>query len=308
MNFRKNVSVPKSYIDYLTAERGFSLNTIEAYENDIGHFLEYIDSRNKKVREVVEEDISSFIKCINRIGYTTATLSRKISSLKSFFKFLSEENILDKNPTYVIETPQVRRKLPSFLEVEEIEKILEQPDTDSSIGLRDRTALELLYACGLRISELLSLKIEDIDFNEDFVICYGKGGKERIIPIGKCAMEFLTRFLAKERKKLDKGKSGGIIFLSSRGKRLSRMGFWKRFNIYCKKAGISKRVTPHTFRHSFATHLLEGGADLRVVQTLLGHNDISTTQIYTHVTRDYLKKVIRNYHPRGRKTTEGGER
>jgi integrase/recombinase XerD len=306
LNFSQNGNILKSYIDYLTAERGFSLNTIEAYENDIGHFLEYIDSRKKGIKNVVEDDISSFIKYISRMGYTTTTLSRKISSLRSFFKFLSEENILDKNPTYIIESPQVRRKLPSVLEVEEIEKILEQPDIENPIGLRDRTALELLYACGLRISELLNLKIEDIDFNEEFLICYGKGGKERVIPIGRCAMDFLTRFVAKDRKELDKGKSGGIIFLSSRGKKLSRMGFWKRFNDYCNKAGVSKRVTPHTFRHSFATHLLEGGADLRVVQTLLGHNDISTTQIYTHVTRDYLKKVIRDYHPRGRKSLKEG--
>ncbi len=293
--------IVKSYVSYLAGDRGFASNTIDAYEGDIKQFSQYILSEEKEIEKVSDSDITHFIQYISKPGLAATSLSRKISSLKNFFKFLIEEGLIEEDPTLVIESPHIVRKLPAVLEVEEIEKILEQPNLETPLGLRDRTALELLYACGLRISELLFLKAENIDFNEGFLICYGKRKKERIIPIGKCALDFLTLYLAEVRCKLDKGKAEGILFLSKRGKRMSRMGFWKRFKEYYHKAGISKKVSPHTFRHSFATHLLEGGADLRVVQTLLGHNDISTTQIYTHITKDYLKKVIRDFHPRGRR-------
>jgi len=292
----------KSYTDYLAGDRGFSSNTINAYEGDINQFIRYITSRKKRITRVDELDITQFIKHISNPGLASTTLSRKLSSLKSFFRFLIEEDKIKEDPTTVLESPQIIRKLPSFLEIKEIVEILKQPDLSTPLGIRDRAALELLYACGLRISELLDLKIENIDFDEKFLICYGKGGKERVIPIGQYAINYLTLYLTKVRGKLDKGKSDGVLFLSNRGKRMSRMGFWKRFKGYCNRMGLEKKVTPHTFRHSFATHLLEGGADLRVVQTLLGHNDISTTQIYTHITKDYLRKVIRDFHPRGRKT------
>jgi integrase/recombinase XerD len=301
LNSERIEAIIDSYVSYLAGERGFTSNTIDAYERDIVQFTRFVKKEERKIEDINESDISHFIQSISKPGLAPTSLSRKISSLKNFFKFLLEERIIDRDPTRVIEAPRIERKLPEVLDINEIEKILEQPDIKEPLGLRDRAALELLYACGLRISELLDLKIENIDFNEGFLICYGKGNKERVIPIGKCALEFLTQYLGKGRRKLDKGKGNGILFLSIRGNRISRMGFWKRFREYCKKAGISKNVTPHTFRHSFATHLLEGGADLRVVQTLLGHNDISTTQIYTHVTKDYLKKVIRDFHPRGKR-------
>lgn len=293
--------IVKSYVNYLACVKGFSSNTIGAYEGDIKQFTKYILSQGKEIEKIKDSDITRFIQYISQPGIATATLSRKISSLKNFFRFLIEEGLIKEDPTRVIESPQIVRKLPSFLEIEEIEKILKQPNLEDPLGIRDRAALELLYACGLRISELLYLKVENIDFNGDFLICYGKGEKERVIPIGKYAMDFLTLYLAEARGELDRGRADGILFLSNRGKRISRMGFWKRFKEYCKRAGISKRITPHSFRHSFATHLLEGGADLRVVQTLLGHNDISTTQIYTHITKDYLRRVIRDFHPRGRR-------
>lgn len=300
MNYDNIDRIVESYINYLAAARGFSPNTIDAYEGDIKQFKRFIISQRKTIRKVKRSDITGFIQYISKPGVANTTLSRKISSLKNFFKFLIEEGLIEEDPTLSVESPRIVRSLPSVLEIEEIEKILAQPNLANPLGIRDRAELELLYACGLRISELLELKVENIDFNEEFLICYGKGEKERVIPIGKYAMDFLTLYLAEVRGRLDKGESNGIVFLSKRGKRISRMGFWKRFKVYCRKAGILKKVTPHTFRHSFATHLLEGGADLRVVQTLLGHNDISTTQIYTHITKDYLKRVIRDFHPRGR--------
>ena len=293
--------VLESYVSYLAGERGFSTNTIDAYEGDLKQFTRYMESQGKEIENAENADIFRFIKYISQPGLAATSLSRKISSLKSFFRFLIEEGKVEDDPTLIIEPPQIVRRLPSVLEIKEVEKILEQPNLEDGLGIRDRAALELLYACGLRISELLDLKVENIDFNEGFLICYGKGEKERVVPIGKYAMDFLTLYLAKVRDKLDGGKTEGILFLSKRGKRISRMGFWKRFREYCIRSGISKRVTPHTFRHSFATHLLEGGADLRVVQTLLGHNDISTTQIYTHITKDYLKRVIKDFHPRGKR-------
>jgi integrase/recombinase XerD len=301
LNSKRSESIVKDYVSYLAGEKGFSENTIDAYEGDIKQFRDFLDAQDRRIDEVREEDITSYVQHLGKPGIASTTLSRKISSLKSFFKFLIEEQIVNEDPTVIIDPPHIVRKLPSVLETNEVERILEQPDLDDPLGLRDRAALELLYACGLRISELLSLKIENIDFNEGFLICYGKGEKERVIPIGKYAMDFTIRYLAKGRSALDCGKANGILFLSRRGNKMSRMGFWKRFRSYCMRAGIPKKVTPHTFRHSFATHLLEGGADLRVVQTLLGHNDISTTQIYTHITKDYLRRVIHDYHPRGRK-------
>ena len=300
LSFNGSEKIISSYISYLAGARGFSLNTVSAYESDIKQFVSFIHKRNKNIEQLGKLDISDYIHYISKPGIASTTLSRKISSLRNFFRFLMEEGLVKDDPTLALESPQIVRRLPSVLDVEEIERILEQPDINDPFGLRDRAELELLYACGLRISELLDLKIEDIDFNESFLICYGKGDKERIIPIGRYALDFLTLYIGKVRGKLDKGKADGIIFLNKRGGKISRMGFWKRFKNYCIKAGISKRVTPHTFRHSFATHLLEGGADLRVVQTLLGHNDISTTQIYTHITKDYLSKVISDYHPRGK--------
>lgn len=301
MNAKGSNGIVRSYVTYLAGEKGFSANTIDAYEGDIRQFMDFLASQEKRIDQLQESDITRYVQYLGEPGIASTTLSRKISSLKSFFRFLIEEQIVGEDPTVVIEPPHIVRKLPSVLEAEEIERILNQPDLGEPLGLRDRAALELLYACGLRISELLSLKIENVDFNEGFLICYGKGGKERVIPIGKYALDFTMLYLAKVRSTLDTGKADGVLFLSKRGNRISRMGFWKRFKAYCTKAGISKKVTPHTFRHSFATHLLEGGADLRVVQTLLGHNDISTTQIYTHITKDYLKRVIHDYHPRGRR-------
>jgi integrase/recombinase XerD len=294
----------KEYVTYLAGEKGFASNTIDAYEGDIRQFLDFLAAQTKTLEDVHDKDITDFVRHLGKPGIASTTISRKISSLKSFFRFLIEEQLIEEDPTVVIEPPHITRKLPSVLEAGEIERILDQPDVNEPLGLRDRAALELLYACGLRISELLSLKIENIDFREGFLICYGKGEKERVIPIGKYAMDYITRYLAKVRSLLDSGRADGILFLSKRGNKMSRMGFWKRFKSYCAKAGISRKVTPHTFRHSFATHLLEGGADLRVVQTLLGHNDISTTQIYTHITKDYLKRVIRDYHPRGKKRNQ----
>jgi integrase/recombinase XerD len=236
---------------------------------------------------------------LNEIGLQSSSIARNLSAVKSFHRFLEQEGYSESNPSTVIQLPKSKRTLPTVLSVEDIEKILEIPDTSTASGLRDRAMLEVIYGAGLRISELLNLEIQHIYFEEEIVRVYGKGSKERVVPIGEYGISYLKQYLSLARRKfLPIGSSESKIFLNQRGKPLSRMGFWKILRAYVLEAGLSKEVHPHTFRHSFATHLLEGGADLRVVQELLGHSDISTTQIYTHIDRNYLIQVYKSFHPR----------
>ena len=226
--------------------------------------------------------------------------ARYFSSLKGFFSYLEKNKYIKKNPIEKITAPKLSKKLPSVLNINEIDSILSQPDTNDKLGLRDKAILELFYACGSRVSELINLKISDLFLDDEVIRVFGKGSKERLIPIGSSAIKWINEYLGKSRSGLMKySKSGNFVFLNSRGTKLSRMGIWKIIGRYVKEAGIKKEVHPHTFRHSFATHLLEGGADLRAVQEMLGHADISTTQIYTHIDRDYIKQVHKQFHPRG---------
>jgi len=293
--------VVTKYIDefilYLKTERTSSENTIDAYERDVSQFLLFTA---RSPDSVVESDIENYIFSMSKSGLSPVSITRKISSLRVFFHFLQAEGIVKNDPTETVDAPKTERKLPDILEPFEIEKIINAVDVSTSFGLRDRACLELLYGCGLRISELLSLRLEDVFLDEMFVRILGKGKKERLIPLGEKARRALIEYLKNGRIYFfEKNKKTPLIFLSKSGKKLSRMGFWKRLQSYLQIAGIEKRVTPHTFRHSFATHLLEGGADLRAVQIMLGHSDISTTQIYTHIDREYLKETLKSFHPRG---------
>jgi len=280
---------------YLLAERGLAKNSVEAYIRDIVQFFEFTDKDPVKTET---GDISRFLYSLKKSKLRPRSIARKLSSIRVFYKFLFSEGYIDHDPSELIETPSIPVYIPVVLEVYEVEKIIDAVDTSEPIGLRDLACIETLYGCGLRISELLSLRMEDVFLEDGFIRVIGKGGKERLIPLGGRAKKAILDYLEKGRPFFEKTKNP-LLFLSKRGKKISRMGFWKRLRKYVDMAGIKKHVTPHTFRHSFATHLLEGGADLRAVQLMLGHSDISTTQIYTHLSREYLKEIVRSFHPRG---------
>ncbi|RKZ17444.1 site-specific tyrosine recombinase XerD [bacterium] len=280
---------------YLLAERGLAKNSVEAYIRDIIQFFEFTDKDPVKTET---GDISRFLYSLKKSKLRPRSIARKLSSIRVFYKFLFSEGYIDHDPSELIETPSIPVYIPVVLEVYEIEKIIDAVDTSDPIGLRDLACIETLYGCGLRISELLSLRMEDVFLEDGFIRVLGKGGKERLVPLGGRAKKAILNYIEKGRPFFEKTKNP-LLFLSKRGKKISRMGLWKRLRKYVDMAGIKKHVTPHTFRHSFATHLLEGGADLRAVQLMLGHSDISTTQIYTHVSREYLKEIVRSFHPRG---------
>ena len=290
-----------NFITYLKLEKNLSENTIQSYTLDLTRYLEFLSSRGVSSLEKIEKSlINSFINLLYDLGLQVSSINRNLTSVKSFHKYLIRENISEKNPLENIFRPKTKRKLPVVLDFPEIEKILQQPDLTTYAGLRDRAMLELLYACGLRISELLNIKKEDIKFDEGFLLAFGKGSKERFIPVGEVALKHVRNYIVSGRRHFVKDlKSKNFLFLSVRGTRLSRMGFWKILQNYLQKADLKKKITPHTFRHSFATHLLEGGADLRSVQEMLGHADISTTEIYTHLDLNYLREIHKSYHPRG---------
>jgi len=289
------------YLSELRLERNLSSNTINSYKNDLNSFLVYLET--KKIpdpSDINPNHINSFFKTLADIGLSTTSAARYHSSLKGFFKFLFLNEYIRSNPMEKVLPPKRAKNLPAVLSFEEIEKILDMPKTDNKLGLRDKAILEILYACGLRVSELIVLHVSDLYFSEEIVRVFGKGSKERFVPIGRSAIKWIDKYLKNSRPLLMKStKSENILFLNLRGTKLSRMGIWKIVQRYTEEAGIKKEIHPHTFRHSFATHLLEGGADLRAVQEMLGHVDISTTQIYTHIDREYIKQVHKEFHPRG---------
>lgn len=292
----------ENFIDFLSIEQNLAQNTLESYRRDIKRYLEYMrEGRGyDNPSQIVQKDISRFVQLLHAFGLGPRSISRNLSAIRTFHKYLMTEEIMKADPAEHVDLPKLPKVLPSVLEIQDMENILKQPDTLTPLGARDRAMLEVLYACGLRISELLTLKQTDFRSDAGFIRVFGKGSKERMVPVGQMAMDWVVFYQEKVRGRLAKsGKAEDVLFLNSRGRRFSRMGFWKILRKYVELAGIQKNVTPHTFRHSFATHLLEGGADLRVVQELLGHADISTTQIYTHIDREYLKSVHKSFHPRG---------
>jgi integrase/recombinase XerD len=288
------------YLNFLRFEKNLSDNSIYAYKTDLERYLAYLHAQNiTRPEHIQTRHIHRLIQVLSELGLAPSSLARNLSSIRSFHRFLFTEDLLKSDPTEHIEGPKIRRHLPSVLSFDEIEKIMAEIDVRVPLGLRDRAMFELLYACGLRISELLLLPVREIYFKEGFLRVFGKGSKERLVPAAERALQWVIKYLDRGRPALDKYRnSDGITFLNVRGNPLSRMGFWKILRGYVQRSGIRKEIHPHTFRHSFATHLLEGGADLRAVQEMLGHADISTTQIYTHLDRTYLKQVYQEFHPR----------
>lgn len=288
------------YLDHLIVERGLAQNTIEAYSRDLRRFASIIQRNNdiRDIEAVTPEIIVGYLKRIKEEGLSANSMNRSLAALKGLYKYLLREKMVQENPLANIELAKVWMKLPDTISKEEMKAILEQPGNQSPSAIRNAAMLELLYATGIRVSELINLTLNSINWQVGFLIVMGKGSKERIVPIGKVAYDCVRQYVDDVRPRLTGKKSTNALFLNRFGNKFTRQGFWKIVVRYAKSAGIKKKVYPHTFRHSFASHLLEGGADLRTVQVMLGHSDISTTQIYTHVTRERLKEIHEKFHPR----------
>lgn len=300
MNFLKENIYLNEFMNYMSIERGLSKNTTGNYRLDIEKFIGFLKEKGKQgLEDVDRDDVMDFLMAEKDRGLQPRSLSRALVSIRMFFRFMTVEGYLRHDVTEVIESPRLWRILPQVLSISEVELLLRQPDISTSWGLRDRAVLELLYASGLRASELVKLREEDINLRSGFVQAWGKGGRERIVPLGRAAAKAISEYINKGRPLLLKGKSSPYLFISRLGKPFTRGWLWCLVKRYIAEAGIKKRVSPHTLRHSFATHILSQGADLRVIQELLGHSNISTTQIYTHVDRNRLKEVHRKFHPRG---------
>ncbi len=286
----------QEFLDYLSVEKGLASNSIDAYRRDLHQYQAFLERKKiPDLARVKREEIVRFLLREKDRGLESASLARRLVAIKLFHRFLVREGRLREDITSVLASPRLWKKLPQFLTPDEMEKILAEPKPKDAAGIRDRALLELFYATGMRVSEVTGLKTKDVNLESAFLKCHGKGSKERIVPLGEVAIDCLKTYLSKVRTKLPPGE---FLFAGTKGKPLTRQRLWQLIRKYARQAGIQKKITPHTFRHSFATHLLERGADLRIVQELLGHSDISTTQIYTHVSRDHLKQVHRRFHPR----------
>ncbi|WP_080845367.1 site-specific tyrosine recombinase XerD [Cytobacillus gottheilii] len=291
----------KDFVHYLVVEKGLAQNTIVSYERDLKFYIRFLreDEKAASWHDVQRAQIIQFLGSLKKEGKSSKTLARHIASIRAFHQFLLRERVAEHDPSVHIESPQQEKSLPKVLNMADVETLLDSPKSNNHYGLRDKAMLELLYATGIRVSELIGLNQEDVHLTMGFVRCIGKGNKERIIPLGRTAAKALDDYLQKGRPVfVSKKHRDDALFLNHHGKRLSRQGFWKILKGLAREAGIQKDLTPHTLRHSFATHLLENGADLRAVQEMLGHADISTTQIYTHVTKTRLKDVYSQFHPR----------
>lgn len=288
------------FLEYLTVELGLSANTRQAYERDLRLFCKTLGFKNSDALvNVNREQITGYMTQLKERGLAAATIARKLAAIKAFYRFMTAEGYMDANPAEVVEAGTKGIKLPRVLSEDEVVRLLNQPDITTAEGFRDRTMLEVLYATGMRVSELINLTLERVDLNMKYIIAFGKGSKERIVPLGSVAAEFLQQYLEKVRPKLTHAdRNTNIVFLAFGGHELTRQRFWQIIRGYGRKANINKALTPHILRHSFATHLLDNGADLRSVQELLGHSDISTTQIYTHLTNKRLRDIYAKAHPR----------
>lgn len=286
------------YCNYLIIDKKYSINTKKSYENDLMIFHEFCEKHNLELTDVAEKEIKEFIKYLKTKNYNTRSIGHTISALKGFYKFLIIEKVIDNNPMEYIETPKLEKKIPTVLSTEEVTKLLDIP-LNNIYNYRNKAMIELMYATGLRVSELVNLKLNDIDLHENLLKTMGKGNKERIIPIGEYATAIVIEYLHKARPQILKNKQSEYLFVTKRGEKLSREQFFRILQSLAKKKGITTHFSPHTLRHSFASHLLDHGADLRTIQELLGHSNIATTQIYTHVSREMLKRDYREFHPHG---------
>jgi integrase/recombinase XerD len=290
-----------AFLTHVRVERGLSANTVTAYRRDLVKFDDFAKKRKLALESVSRDNLVEFLASLYRQKLESRTVARHLVTLRNFFRFAQLQELIATDPSLNLESPKIRRSLPGYLRLEEIERLLAQPDDKTPLGLRDHAMLDVLYSTGLRVSELISLRVMDLDTAVGCIRCIGKGDKERIVPIGKKALALVERYLRDARPKLiGKGKQAlaTTLFINRRGAPLSRVGVWKILSAYGRKAGLRSSLTPHMLRHSFATHLLERGADLRSVQLMLGHSDISTTQIYTHVVEERLKQIYKAHHPR----------
>jgi integrase/recombinase XerD len=288
------------YMNFMAIEKGASRNTIEGYSRDLNRYAEFMtESGVRPIGKIGTGEVVSYLARLQGEGLAANTVNRALAALRGFYKYLLREKKVDSNPLARIELARVWMRIPDVLSRDEMERLLAQPGSETPAAVRDAAMLELMYATGIRVSELVGLTVHSINWQVGYLVAMGKGEKERIVPVGQKAYERVKRYLDGARPLLLKGKESDTLFLNRSGKGLTRQGFWKIVKKYALQANLAKKVYPHTFRHSFASHLLEGGADLRSVQVMLGHADISTTQIYTHVTRERLKEIHRNFHPRG---------
>jgi integrase/recombinase XerD len=288
----------RTFLNCLRVEKGLSDNTIQAYRRDMVKFAAYAASHKLSTKGIKRGDVVDFLASLYRKGLDSRSVARHLVTIRHFFRFSLMEGYVQDDPAATIESPRFRQSLPSFLSLEEVDRLLAQPDTSATVGLRDRAMIELMYSCGLRVSELCGLRVADLQAESGCLRCIGKGNKERLVPVGRQALEAVQRYLRGSRPKLLREGSSPYLFLNQKGGKMDRITYWKTLGQYGRKAGLRKALTPHMLRHSFATHLLDRGADLRSVQMMLGHSDISTTQIYTHVVEERLKQVYKAHHPR----------
>lgn len=296
---REPEEIVEAFIDNLLTQAGLSSNTLDAYRNDVAHFIQWMRHEGYSLSGLDRDNVREYV--YNRVlgGDKPRTTARQLSSLRRFFRYLLSEELIDFDPTLEIESPRLGRPLPKSLSEEDVERLLAAPDSDKPLGLRDRAMLEVLYATGIRVSELVGMQTQQVDLNQGLAKVVGKGNKERLVPLGEEALAWLERYLVEARKPLLGEHRTDFLFVTSRGGSMTRQAFWHNLKKYVAAAGIQVSVSPHTLRHAFATHLLNHGADLRAVQMLLGHSDLSTTQIYTQVARERLKQLHGRHHPRG---------
>ena len=286
------------FVRHLQVERGLSPNTLTAYSQDLRKFSSWCATETITLERTGRDTVLDFLSSLYRHKLSSRSVARILIALRVFFRYVLTEGILAEDPTLDMESPRVWKSLPALLSIEQVEKLLSQPDLNTPLGVRDAAMFEVLYSTGLRVSELVGLRLAELDLNTGCLRCLGKGNKERLVPLGRRAVEALRRYLEITRLQLLRGKPSPIVFVNHHGRKMSRVGFWKMLKAYGRRAGLPPKLSPHKLRHSFATHLIERGADLRSVQAMLGHADISTTQIYTHVTQERLRQIYKAHHPR----------
>jgi integrase/recombinase XerD len=288
----------REFLNYLKVDKGLSKNTIESYRRDMVKFVALMADRDLSIAQIERSDVVDFLAGLYRSGLDSRSVARHLATIRHFFRFAVTESYIKQDPAMNIESPKIRKNLPQFLSVEEVEHLLQQPDVADPVGLRDRAMIELMYSTGIRVSELCGIRLIDIQMDPGCLRCTGKGDKERLVPVGRRAIEIVQKYAREGRPKLLGERTSPFLFINQRSQPLSRIVFWRIIRDYGRKAGLRKHLKPHMLRHTFATHLLDRGADLRSVQMMLGHSDISTTQIYTHVVEERLKQIYKAHHPR----------